>query len=202
MVMERNANKDKDLQRKAMVQFAECSLKSRRGSVMEYLKLFPGSRDAYKRMQSLAEYDCIGAGYISFTESLFRGAVYQFLYEDTYSHAPLSELDNLGSPDYGFGGNPKSRHDSHEIALRRYADCVARSDPEAAHALLVSTTGSEAEGPAFAALMPSLSNCLVKGDTLSFSKSVLRGTLAEVLYRIRTDAIPAAAPAQEPKSEG
>jgi hypothetical protein len=50
--------------------------------------------------------------------------------------------------------------------------------------------------------MPSLSNCLVKGDTLSFSKSVLRGTLAEVLYRIRTDAIPAAAPAQEPKSEG
>lgn len=202
MVMPTDANKNKDLQRKAMVQFAECSLKSRRTSVMQYLAIFPGSQEAYKRMQSLADYDCIGAGYIRFTESLFRGAVYQTLYADTFRHEPVADLKALASPDYAEGGNPASISDGQEIALRRYSDCVVRADPKTAHELLVSSAGSPAEGEAFGTLTTSLSYCLAKGDTLKFSKSVLRGALAEVLYRIRSDAVPATASAQAPKSEG
>lgn len=200
MVMELDAARNKDLQRRAMNQWAECSLKSRRASALAFLDLFPGSKAAHDRVRSVADYDCIGAGYIQYTESLFRGALYQVLYEEDYANVPPGDVAMLASPDYAFGGNPMSSEDKSTIAVRRYIDCIARSDPQAAHALLLSTPGTSVEDGAFSALSPGLSGCLAKGDTLSFSKSILRGTLAEVMYRIRHDAIPAAASSK--KSEG
>jgi hypothetical protein len=68
--------------------------------------------------------------------------------------------------------------------LSIYGDCVVRADPAAAYRLIFTKPSSDQESSAFAALKHSFSQCLVAGQTLSFSRASLRGAIAMNLYRL------------------
>jgi hypothetical protein len=68
--------------------------------------------------------------------------------------------------------------------LSIYGDCVVRADPAAAHRLVFTEPSSAQESLGFAALKHAFSQCLVAGQTLTFSRSSLRGTIAMNLYRL------------------
>jgi hypothetical protein len=68
--------------------------------------------------------------------------------------------------------------------LGKYGECVVRTDPAAAKALLQTRVETAGEVIAFDGLRPALAECLPEGKTLAFGKLVLRGTIAVNYYRL------------------
>ena len=68
--------------------------------------------------------------------------------------------------------------------LSRYGECVVRVDPRAARALLLTEPASPAEAAHFAAMRTAFGTCVPEGETLSFGKLALRGTVAINYYRL------------------
>jgi hypothetical protein len=68
--------------------------------------------------------------------------------------------------------------------LSRYGECVVRLDPAAAQTLLLTKPDTADEAVRFKAMIPALSTCLPEGQTLSFGKVALRGTIAVNYYRL------------------
>jgi hypothetical protein len=81
------------------------------------------------------------------------------------------------------------------VYVAAYGECVVRTDPAGAHALLRTEPESAAEAAAIGALRPALGNCLPDGQTLSFGKFIIRGTVAMNFYRLANAPRVAARPA-------
>lgn len=171
--------------RKTMAAYAICLLKRNRGGVMFYLGTFPASAEANKRAARLSVSDCIDSGSLQFSESAFRGAAYQALYRQEFAFKSVDSVADRASPDYMAGSDGTQEKDQQAIGLRQFSDCVVRASPLTVHALAVSLVGSGQENSAFGTLAPNLSACLPKGQTLAFSRNILRNALVEVLYRLR-----------------
>lgn len=184
--MSENAGRNKDRARQTMYDFARCAVKRARGSISAYLKSFPGSGEAHRLASRLATDECLDSGAMTFNDAVFRGAIYEMLYRDRYGRNPLNDLTALPSPDYAIGSNPMDENHMGAVALRRYADCIVRANPQAANVLIMSRAGTATEKAAFDAMMPNFSACLQKDRVLRFSKSILRGAIGETLFRIRS----------------
>jgi len=70
------------------------------------------------------------------------------------------------------------------IYLANFGECVVRADPANTYALLMSDAETPQENAAFKAMVPSFGGCLAAGQSLAFSKSTLRGTIAMNYYRL------------------
>ena len=68
--------------------------------------------------------------------------------------------------------------------LSRYGECVVRVNPAAVRALLLARPETAEERAGFNALATPFGTCLTEGQTLSFGKLALRGTLAVNYYRL------------------
>ena len=104
--------------------------------------------------------------------------------------AKQGELDHL------------AEHRTKRLALvyrAQFGECVVRENAPSSHALLMADPDSAGEGVAFTALKPTLANCLIAGQTLSFNKSTLRGTIAMNFYRLANAPLAAATTAGAPK---
>lgn len=85
------------------------------------------------------------------------------------------------------------------VYLAEFGECVVRADTATSHALLMADPGAGAESAAFAGLKPALAGCIVAGQSLSFNKSTLRGTIAMNFYRLAQAPRPVAASVGAPK---
>ncbi|MBB6227439.1 hypothetical protein [Polymorphobacter multimanifer] len=120
---------------------------------------------------------------LKFQEELLRGAVFKAAYVQTHAKA----LPVLGAaPDWASdvtdAGMPAEKRTLH-VGLRQLGNCILDAQPAAVHALLLADAGTAAEQEAFRELTPSIGPCIPDGVTLSFSRSVLAGLLAEVAKR-------------------
>jgi hypothetical protein len=70
------------------------------------------------------------------------------------------------------------------IYLAGFGECVVRADPANSYALVMSDAETPQEDAAFKGLMPAYGGCLTAGQSLSFNKSTLRGTIAMNYYRL------------------
>lgn len=68
--------------------------------------------------------------------------------------------------------------------LSHFGECVVRRDPAATKAWLLTKPESAEETSAASKAAPALGSCLVAGEKLTFSKHVLRGTIAINYYRL------------------
>ena len=68
--------------------------------------------------------------------------------------------------------------------LSRYGECVVRVNPGAVRGLLLARPDTPEERAQFSALSTPFGTCLTEGQTLSFGKLALRGTLAVNYYRL------------------
>ena len=66
----------------------------------------------------------------------------------------------------------------------QFGECVVRSNPLGARELLRTEPETAAESAAFGSLSGALGDCLAAGEKLTFSKQVLRGTVAINYYRL------------------
>ena len=168
-------------------QFAACLVSRSHGRVAKYANMRADDPGYRKYMLSLFDSmgdQCLSGGDLSFNAMVFRGTVFQALYADEFpdSSAPtdFSAVPSSGFRDaYGPQVAPEARS---IVALEQFGECVARADGPGLRSLLSAIPGSSQEAALFNNLVPRFSACIPQGETLAFSKVILKGALAEGMY--------------------
>ena len=171
-----------DRARATVIAYAQCLVERDRRNVERGVALFPGSTLEISALSKLAVDDCLRDGTLQFTGPLLRGALFIALYRRDYGRAvPELKPDpvdfTLGAPAIPERGSDQ------QIGLRTFADCVVRADPVNARVVVIASVAGSRETQGYIALRPRFNACMPQGVSLTFSKSVLSGLIAEALYR-------------------
>lgn len=171
--------------RRTTREFGVCVLK-RFPKYGERLALEPVHTDEYDKMlKRMVIDDCLSAGELTFPLNVVRSAVIEALYIEEFGRSGPTEFSQVAPIDYLAGypadlpGNARNI-----VALAKFGDCVTRKDPVNARALAVSNPGSPEEIQRFRFLSPSFNSCVIQGEKLTFSRSVIRGAVSEGLFRL------------------
>ena len=169
---------DSDRARQLTNDFAICVLKSSPRAV-ERAVMLPTVM-SYDALTKLARSECLVSGQIVIPRQLMRVAAYRALYIRDYR----KQVPELSGSAMGYVSVADSDSFSQEIArLNSFGSCVARANPASAHSLVLANAATDEEGEAIDGLRQNLADCLPGGTSVKFTKSVLQGLLAEVLYR-------------------
>jgi len=175
---------------RTMQRFSACVVGRTSPAKLEaYLRLPPGSSASNRAMDKISTDVCApnrpAGGYeLRFQANVMRAALYDSLYRMRYRTGPadisrVSKLDFVS--EFDASEEPLS---SASLYFRSIGDCVARAKPALAHDLLMTRQGSKEEDAAIKAIVPSVAPCVPQGSTLRFSAPVLRGDIAEALYKL------------------
>lgn len=178
--------------RLTLLRYAQCAVLRSRGRTARLISL-PVDQPEYKRLSNaLVEGEddgCLSGGELSFGGASFRGAIFEAVYQRDFGRSGPVVFDPALETGYAaLYAQPYSAEARSAIA--RYGECIARRAGGDVRALVVSLPGSANEMQSFSALGPKLSGCLIKGERITFSKVVLRGALAEALYRLSKASAP------------
>lgn len=129
--------------------------------------------------------DCLSHGELTMPWNGVRTAIIEALYVERYGRSGPTDFSHVPPIDY-LAGYPGELPDNARtvVALGKFGDCVSRKDSLNARALAVSIPGSPDETQRFRFLSPSFNGCVIQGEKLTFSKSVIRGAVSEGLYRL------------------
>jgi hypothetical protein len=197
--------------RMVQVKFGECVIK-KHGEVAQHFVLTPDMEKAQwrKDVGRIADGFCLLAASdefgseMKFPADTMRYALADALVRREFSTGPLPSIKDAAPlvqpqldeaeyrPEWGEKVKPaklKELADARTqrlgvIYLAHFGECVARADPVGTHALLMTRPDTTEESAAFRALNPMLGQCLTAGQSLTFSKPTLRGTLAMNYYRL------------------
>lgn len=176
------ASESADATRGTFLQYAQCTLDVRGERVAQAVSYFPDSREEMRALQALPANECVKYASSTFSTRLFRGALYTAMYQARFASGAPALV--AVKPDFAEGSGPRITSEQQAmVQLRDFADCVVRRDSANAHAAVMGPVGSDAEREAFAALQPTMGACMVRGQNVAFSKPVIVGLLAEVMYR-------------------
>ncbi|HEY0149453.1 MAG TPA: hypothetical protein VGB70_10675 [Allosphingosinicella sp.] len=199
--------------------YATCVVKQHPLKASEAIQRNVGNAAMMRDYPKLFDGDCLTRSPFEALEARFSGDLYRYAIADALVRRDLADFtqndfENLPRLDHRDPGRPPSEIDekgkkrsgknfkaaidgynqSEAFSfLSRYGECVARVNPAAAQALLLTKPDSAEEATRFKALVPAFGTCLPEGQTLSFGKVTLRGTIAVNYYRLATAARAAAA---------
>ena len=178
-----------DAARRTMEAFMACLVSRYTGRAIA-LAAVPVDSPQYDRlarnMYENAGDQCLaGGGRLSFSGNLFRGGLFQALYERQFrDDAPMdfSAVESTGYRQlYPADLSAEART---ALALEHFGECVARADPEGVRSLISQQAGTSTEAQAITELRPRLAACIPQDNTIRFSAAVLKGALAEGIYRL------------------
>lgn len=179
--------------RRTTRQYGVCVLK-RFPKYGERLAIEPVHTEEYdKLLKRVTIDDCLSLGELIMPWNLIRTSIIEALYIDKYGRSGPTDFSQVPAIDYR-ASYPAELPDNARsvIALASFGDCVSRKDGVNARALAVSIPGSAEETQRFRFLSHSFNGCVIQGEKLTFSKSVIRGALSEGLYRLSRAAEPSA----------
>ncbi len=174
--------------RTAMLQFAQCIVSRDKGRVARILQLAVDDAE-YRRLSNrlfeTTDDECLSDGGVSFNSTLFVGALFEALYIRDFKYdGPTAFPASVTTPYLTLYKPPYSATERQALALEQFGECVARAEPVEARKLLLVMPGTAIEREQFALLAPRFGACVVKGSTVAMSKSIIRGSLAEGMYRL------------------
>jgi hypothetical protein len=177
---------------RAMAQFSRCIVesRSRRAQAERFVRLIPGQPAFQAAGLALVTDRCvpraIGQVRMRFRHNLFRSSLFAELYRRDFGRTAPPDVRALPPLllSEEFDGDVSTIAGPLRF-MRALGDCAARFDAPRVHALLSAEVGSRGEAGALSGAMPALANCLPEGRELRFSRGVLRGILAEALYKLR-----------------
>ena len=190
------SNKDST---RMMLEFAECTARDRRmkPEVDRFLAMSPVDPEFGLLGRKFAKDRCVPAAMASvemrFDAMLFRYGLFEARYRIEFGRSPAPSVADLPPLDVdaefnaaGFDPSGQSTLPPVVIFLRQLGECVMRVDVANSHAMIVAQPYSKQEATALAALMPALEGCMPEGHTMKFSRPMLRGAMAEALYKTAT----------------
>lgn len=179
----------RDAARATMERFTSCAVSRQGGRAVGLIGLPVDSAD-YGRL-SRAMFDTVGdvclgsSGELSFSEGLFRGGLFLALYARDFARNGPTDFSAVEHSGYlQLYTSPLSDQARTALALEQFGECVSRADAAGVRALLPQLPGSAGEREAINALRPRFAACIPQNETIQFSASVLKGALAEGLYRL------------------
>lgn len=166
--------------------YADCLVEKSRSFVERYLATNSGSSASMQLGRRLANADCVkGDGALQMPEPVFRGALYNALYRKDFGLYGAVDFKDVSSLATALPEKERGNEDVRAaFALQSFAECVVRGNPSAARELAVADIASAPESEAFAKLKPGFVACVTKDYTVAFSRTVLRGALVEMLYKL------------------
>ena len=180
--------------REAMRQFGLCVATREKARATAFINLRLDAQDYHSRIAKLAVPECLSGGGLKFQSTSFRGNLFAAFYNLRFKEGPPGNLSD-------FAGRYKAQYVEalpdrarNVLALELFGECVTLKDPAMVHALLRSLPGSADETARFQSLSPHFSGCIPVGETLAFSKTILRGALAEGIYWMSAAAETASGP--------
>jgi hypothetical protein len=178
---------DNQRAQRVMAGFADCLANPWRADLTSFLSRFPGSPAASAEVHRLTSSFCLDTDFatLTFSVDLLRGALFNLLYRRNFGAAPMVDVKAVAPIDYTLGSiTAEPRRAAWHIVRWNYADCVVRATPDDARALVLSEVAGEGETQAFRALRPELARCMPAGADWHFTRPILRGLIAETLYRL------------------
>jgi hypothetical protein len=174
--------------RQSLAEFATCLSTSKQDRIARLFDLpvdSPEYRRIAQRLYETEDSACVSDGSLKYNRVLFSGALFGALYTRDFGYGGPSSFPETLTTRYAERYRaPHSADARQAIALEAFGECVARAEPATARQLLLSTPGTAAEQTQFAALAPRFGACVVKDARVEMSKSIVRGAVAEGLYRL------------------
>jgi hypothetical protein len=166
------------------------------GYTAAYKELTAGEIDCYSLfLQETTPF--IEARALQVPRDIFRGLLAEeFIRRDASIYSSLPPLPRqLTYSRAWYGATDRN------VSVDEMATCVAEVGPAEAFALLKTSAQTDAEGTAFAAVVPHMGACLRAGVKLTGNRQSLRAALADALYQRVANPPPVtqAASAQPPK---
>jgi hypothetical protein len=173
---------------RTMRDFARCVVanKKREAKAVEFLKLPDGDPHQFIQGNGIASSGCAPPGsQMRFQPDLFSRSIYAALYTKYYLKDPPADLSAIAPADYQLEYKSTTAVSPQQLALRTFADCTVRGDVLAAHNFAISEIQSVAEKDTVPRVVAAMQQCLETGSTLKFSRTILKGLVAESLYKFR-----------------
>ena len=192
-----------------MLQFAECTVKTRkfRPDVDRFLRTSPSDPEFGTLGRSFVRDSCVSVGFeqieMRFDPVLFRYSLFEARYRTEFGKGPPPSVVGLPPLNLDSEFDLTITRGLQGVAplppliifMRSLSECVIRQKPAEAHALIVAKPYTPVETKALDAVRQMLAECTPEGHTLTFSRPMLRGAIAEALYKAATYTGPRA-PAQ------
>lgn len=182
--------------RVVLQKFAECLNARRTGTVARFFSL-PVDTEEYKKMESglfvnVGDTCLSGSGEFQFSDGLLRGALFEAAYRKRFrakvpAIAPPRSLNSAAA----IYDQPLSSAASRQLNLQSFSECVVAADARSARELILSSPETGREAGAIANLSTKMGPCLAAGQKGGFSKTSLRGLIAEALFQMSANGTPA-----------
>jgi hypothetical protein len=173
-----------------LAKYAQCVVKSSAKQVDTYLGLSPDSPDYSRAQRSMNEGVCLSydVGKLKVPDQMMRWALFEALYDRRFGRVAPPNLTgvallNFASEREKMSASLKEQH----FFMRDFGDCVARKDSVSVHKLLSERVYSAAEKADFDALQLTLGQCLIGKGKVRFTRTGIRGMLAEAMYKLRSE---------------
>jgi hypothetical protein len=172
--------------RRTMHDFTICALRRHRSDAERMLAL-EGDSPAYRQLgMQVIDSQCVARGaQFRFNWPLFRGGLYEALYLRDFGAGAASSFDGVPPLPYIGGGAWMNLQDrARNAAILQVAECMVRAGPDDARALLASAVASPEEEAVFGRVEPRAAPCHAEGAPAESRRPILRGLVAEALYRL------------------
>ncbi|CAN5307862.1 hypothetical protein BH09PSE3_BH09PSE3_09230 [soil metagenome] len=180
--------------------FAQCIASRNPGRLQSLLAMPVGSPEATKLGDIIFTRegdDCMSGGELHFTSTIIHGSYFEAMYLQRFGRTVIDDFSTVKSSGYRDRyTQPYSAEATSAIGLEEYGECIVRKNPPAARILIGSIPGSSLETATFTEFAPVFGPCLSKGEKIAFSKTVLRGVMAEGLYWLTLAKLPVQKAAQ------
>jgi hypothetical protein len=180
-------SRDKDAARKTLEVFSTCVVQRVYNRAIKMVDMRIDMPEYVKQMNSISSGydDCLSGGDLSISNGLFRGGLFRALYMREFKlDGPATFAPELATGYQDRYPQPYSDEAKSSIAMMNFAECVSRADGANVRLLVGSVAGSSVESAAIQALAPKLGPCITQGNQIRFSKPILKGALAEGIYRL------------------
>jgi hypothetical protein len=172
---------------KVLETFAECvAAKEARlgGSLREFLRVPTGGTPPGPVVEKIVNSDCLTRGRIMMAPELLRQALYAALYRRAFGKDVPAEFVPAVSYELEFDA-PHLPLTARQVALRQVGDCATSRALSSAHRFAVAKVRSDEEAALLPDVVQALSECLDRDEEVAFTRPVLKGMLAESLYKYR-----------------
>lgn len=165
--------------------FGECSVARAPVAAVQLVDAPVDGPDYNRLIKRVIVDDCLSVGELTLPHQVIRGSLFEALYIKEFGRRTPTSLKGVPTFDYSSGySRPLSAEAQNVIGLAVVGDCVARTAPVAVHELITSIPGSGVEDRAVAVVARLLPGCIPPRQTYKFSRSVIRASMAEAMYRL------------------
>ena len=120
-----------------------------------------------------------------FSPLVIRGAMFEALLAKDFAASPKADtFDDVNSVSDASPATQASGKEATYALAMDIGECTVRNATAASYALLETEIGTKDEMDATNSLVPAIGSCTPSGVTMEFSLSVIRGMVAEPLYRL------------------